>query len=881
MDRFPTQNILSSLATARITPENEVPASQPKPLKRVVSGFALKELLAGKTQQTKRSDVSNSEYAKFVSQEVPRDEVSILNSVFSHLAYTFHKNPSNTEAMDAYNGIAFTIRDRLLKRLEDTDSHFISINAKRINYMSMEFLIGRTFDNAMLALGLRKEYSAVSNTLGFNLEDLIDEERDAALGNGGLGRLAACFVDSMACCNYNGWGYGLRYRYGMFQQQIINGYQVEAPDCWMDNPNPWEFPRPEISYKVKFYGNIAKTPSTSSGYTWENAVEYDVMAFDTPVPAFGTKNVGNIRLWSCKTNDLFDLNRFNAGDYPGATGNMVAADILTYVLYPNDNQNAGKELRLKQEYMFVSATIQDIIHRFKLTGKPWSEFHELVAIQLNDTHPTLGIAELQRILVDEEAMSWDAAWDIVTKSFAFTNHTILPEALEKWPVPMMGKILPRHLGIIFDINLFFLQHVEKSIPSEREFLSRISIIEESSPQQVRMAYLAIVGSHRVNGVAQIHSDIIKATIFSEFVKVFGSDKFVNVTNGVTTRRWVNQCNPGLSALITETVGDESWVDDYPKAHLLESRVNDEDFRKRWWDVKQANKLRLATYIKDTCGITVNHDALFDIQVKRIHEYKRQLMNILGVIHRYNTLKKMTPEQRQDQVHRVIIFAGKSASGYYIAKLIIKFINSVADVVNNDKDIGDVLKVVFIPDYCVSAAEVIVPASDISQHISTAGTEASGTSNMKFVMNGGLILGTVDGANVEIAEEVGDDQIFMFGVLAHEVDEFRFNLRYHPDPLDANLQAVYDTIKSGVFGNPDEFNPLVECSHGPGDNYLVSVDFASYLMAQDAVDALYKDRESWITKSILCGSRMGKFTSDRSITDYAENIWNIEPSAVDA
>ncbi|OMJ26138.1 Glycogen phosphorylase 1 [Smittium culicis] len=880
MERFPSKNILSSLSQFQPATAEEPNTPQPKPLKRVVSGSALKTLLEGKTGQPKHSDHLNSEFVDYVSKELPRDEKTILTSIITLLSSTFFKTPHNTTSVDAYNGAAFSIRNRLLRRLDGTDQFFNSIKAKRVYYMSLEFLIGRTFDNAMLALGLKNEYSNAIKTLGYKMEDVIDEERDAALGNGGLGRLAACFVDSLACSNYPGWGYGLRYKYGMFQQQIINGYQVEAPDCWLDNPNPWEFPRPEISYKVKFYGNVAKSASNPHGYTWENAVEYEAMAFDVPVPGYGTKNVGNIRLWSCKTNHLFDLNRFNSGDYSGATANMVAADMLTNVLYPNDNHNNGKELRLKQEYLFVSATIQDVIARFKTSGKAWSEFSHMVAIQLNDTHPALGIAELQRILIDDEGMEWDQAWSIVTKTFAFTNHTILPEAMEKWSVPMLGKILPRHLGIIYDINLFFLQHVEKLYPNDRDLLARISIIEESSPQQARMAYLAIVGSHHVNGVAQIHSDIIKDTIFSDFVKVYGPDKFVNVTNGVAPRRWVNQCNPELASLITEAVGDDSWVNHYSKSSKLEEFVDDEDFRRRWWEVKQTKKEQLARYIKNTCGIEVSSNALFDIQVKRIHEYKRQLMNILSVIYRYNKLKNMSPQMRKEQVPRVVVFAGKAASGYYIAKLIIKLINSVADVVNNDKDIGDSLKVVFIPDYCVSAAEVIIPASDISQHISTAGTEASGTSNMKFVMNGGLILGTVDGANVEITEEVGDEQIFMFGVLAHEVDDFRYNQRYHATPPDSALQSVFDTIRSGLFGNPNEFNPLIECSHGAGDNYLVSVDFPSYLMAHDAVEELYKDNDAWVTKSILCAARMGKFSSDRSIDDYAENIWNIEPTAAD-
>ncbi|PVU85808.1 hypothetical protein BB560_006897 [Smittium megazygosporum] len=815
-----------------------------KPLRRVLSGVALKHLLSGKTGAAKHSEAEDRETVKYWNDVFTRSENEVAVKIVKELSFSLFKSLRTATTLDAYLSTSLS-----------------------------------TFDNALIALGVRDTYSSALNKLGFRLEDLIDEERDAGLGNGGLGRLAACFVDSLACCNYPGWGYGLRYRYGMFQQQIHNGYQYEAPDCWLDHPNPWEFPRGDVTYKVKFYGNIAKKSDGTNGYKWVNATEYDAMAFDVPVPAFGTQNLGNIRLWSCKTNNLFDLNRFNSGDYTGASAGITAADTLTAVLYPNDNTNEGKELRLKQEYLFVSATIQDLVHRFKLTGKAWKDFPDLVAVQLNDTHPTIGITELQRILIDEEDLSWDDSWDIVTRTFAFTNHTILPEALEKWPVPVMTKILPRHMSIIYDINMYFLHKVEKLFPNNREILRDVSIIEESSPQQVRMGYLAVVGSHRVNGVAKIHSEIIKKTIFANFVKIYGPDKFINVTNGVTPRRWVRECNPEMSALITEVIGDESWVRDFSKVAAIESQVQNPNFRSRWWDVKQTKKNQLAKYIKDVTGIIVNPNALFDIQVKRIHEYKRQLMNVFAIIYRYITLKRMSKAEREKQTHKVYVFGGKAASAYFIAKLVIKLVNSIADVINNDPEIGDMLKVVFIPDYCVSAAEVIIPASDISQHISTAGTEASGTSNMKFVMNGGLILGTVDGANIEIAHEVGDDQIFMFGVLANEVEDFRHHLTYRSVPIDPSLQLVFDELTKGTFGDPNIFNPLIECAHGPGDNYLLSVDFPSYLVALDAVDKAYGDRDSWITKSILCAARMGKFSSDRSINDYAENIWNIEPTAV--
>ncbi|KAJ2228675.1 Non-essential glycogen phosphorylase [Coemansia sp. RSA 485] len=858
----------------------DVPVTQPTPLKRVVSGAALKELLAsGSSSQSKTPSKMDNMFQNYSHSEIARDTATIKNSVIMHLTATFLRTPMSMDSGHAYLASAFSVRDRLLQRWNLTNEFHDRMKAKRVYYMSLEFLIGRTFDNALLALDLREEYSKALGDVGFRLEDIIDEERDAALGNGGLGRLAACYVDSMACQDYPGWGYGLRYKYGMFQQQIINGYQVEAPDCWLDSPNPWEFPRPDVTYPVKFYGHLERDPNSEHRFIWKSDVVYDAMAFDVPVPGYGTTNVGNIRLWSCKTNSLFDLNKFNSGDYHGATGGQVAAQILTDVLYPNDNTSEGKELRLRQEYLFCSATMQDIIARFKKTGRPMSELPDLAAIQLNDTHPTLGVPELMRILLDEEELSWDEAWEITTRTFAFTNHTILPEAMEKWPVPMLDKILPRHMGIIYDINLFFLQSVEKQFPGDRDLLRRISIIEESNPQQVRMAFLACVGSHKVNGVAAIHSDIIKQSIFKDFVRIQGEDKFINKTNGVSPRRWMNECNPDMSNLLTEVVGDRSWVNDLAKVKKLEERVADTDFRQRWWDAKQANKKRLADYILTTTGIRVSPDALFDVQVKRIHEYKRQLMNILSVIYRYHCLKQMTPEERAKELHRVVVFAGKAASGYWVAKQVIKLINSVAEVVNADEEIGDVLKVVFIPDYSVSAAEYIIPASDISQHISTAGTEASGTSNMKFVLNGGIILGTVDGANIEIGEEIGEEQIFFFGCLAHEVEDFRHYLRFHQPKPDDALQTAFDMIQRNTFGDAAIFQPLIDSILRGGDVYLLSVDFPSYIQAHKAVEDAYRDREEWITKSILSVARMSKFSSDRSIQEYAEEVWNIEPVRV--
>lgn len=585
--------------------------------------------------------------------------------------------------------------------------------------------------------------------LGFRIEDVISQEHDAALGNGGLGRLAACLLDSMATLNYPAWGYGLRYRYGIFKQEIIDGYQVEVPDYWLDF-NPWEFPRHEITVDVKFYGSVKRYQDDDGKIVneWEGGEIVQAVAYDVPIPGYGTPTTNNLRLWSSKASSgEFDFQKFNSGEYESAVADQQRAETISAVLYPNDNLDRGKELRLKQQYFWCAASLHDILRRFKKTKRAWSEFPDQVAIQLNDTHPTLAIVELQRLLVDVEGLDWDHAWQIVTNTFGYTNHTVLPEAHEKWSVPLMQNLLPRHLQIIYDINLFFLQSVEKKFPTDRELLARVSVIEESHPKMVRMAYLAIIGSHKVNGVAELHSDLLKTTVFKDFVEIYGPDKFTNVTNGITPRRWLHQANPQLSELIASKLGGYDFLKDLTLLDGLEAFADDKKFKSDWAAVKHANKVRLAKHIKNTTGYSVDPSALFDIQVKRIHEYKRQQLNIFGVIHRYLTLKSLTPEERKKQVPRVSIFGGKAAPGYWMAKTIIHLINNVASVVNKDASVGDLLKVVFVEDYNVSKAEVIIPASDISEHISTAGTEASGTSNMKFVLNGGLIIGTCDGANV--------------------------------------------------------------------------------------------------------------------------------------
>ncbi|KAI9211490.1 hypothetical protein DS838_003635 [Geotrichum bryndzae] len=800
-----------------------------------------------------------------------------------HVETTLARSLYNCDELAAYQAASQAIRDRLIVAWNKTQQKHTLRDPKRIYYLSLEFLMGRAMDNAMLNLKVKELTGDGVSGFGFRLEDLIEMEPDAALGNGGLGRLAACFVDSLSTLNYPGWGYGLRYQYGIFKQKIIDGYQVEQPDYWLTFNNPWEIPRTEIAIDVMFYGYTRKFTDDEGRVRriWEGGDLVQAVPYDFPVPGYGTENVNNLRMWSSKPNREFDFAKFNEGAYEQSVAEQQKAETISAVLYPNDNFYSGKELRLKQQYFWVAASLSDIVRRFKKSRRPWIEFSDQIAIQLNDTHPTLAIVELQRLLVDREGLDWDEAWEIVTSTFGYTNHTVLPEALEKWPVDLLGNLLPRHLEIIYDINLFFLQGVEKRFPGDHELLSRVSIIEESNPRQVRMAYLAIIGSHKVNGVAELHSELIKTTIFKDFVKVYNEEKFTNVTNGITPRRWLHQANPKLSSLIAEKLGGYDFLNNLGLLKGLEKFANDKAFHQQWVDIKRANKARLAALIKSQSGVEVDTNALFDIQVKRIHEYKRQQMNIFSVIHRYLQIKAASPEERKKFQKRVSIFGGKSAPGYYMAKTIIKLINAVGAVVNNDKDIGDLLKVVFIEDYNVSKAEIIIPASDISHHISTAGTEASGTSNMKFVLNGGLIIGTVDGANIEITREIGENNIFLFGHLAENVEDLRHSHRFGHSELNPDLQKVFDVIESGRFGDSNIYASLLNSigNHG-SDYYLVSDDFASFLNVQQQVDKAYGDQDAWAQKSITAVANMGFFSSDRAINEYAENIWQVEPVPLD-
>ncbi|KAM9994697.1 hypothetical protein ACTFIY_000893 [Dictyostelium cf. discoideum] len=807
----------------------------------------------------------------FLASYLPDDKSSLQKEFVKHVEYTLAQTKSECTDFSSFQALSYCTRDRLIERWKDTKLFFKQKNVKQVNYMSLEFLLGRSLQNSLSALGLVGKYSDALMDLGFKLEDLYDEERDAGLGNGGLGRLAACFMDSLATCNFPGYGYGLRYKFGMFYQTLVDGEQVELPDYWLNYGSPWEIERLDVSYPINFYGKVSEVEDENGKKVmkWDQGEQMLAVAYDYPIPGFKTYNTVAIRLWSSKPSDEFNLDSFNRGDYLGAIEEKEKSENITNVLYPNDNTMQGKELRLKQQYLFVSATIQDIISQFKETGKPFSEFHNFHAIQLNDTHPTLGIPELMRILIDEEKKSWDEAWDITTKTFSYTNHTVLPEALEKWSVSMVENVLPRHIMIIYEINERFLKLVDQKWPGDMSKRRALSIIDESDGKFIRMAFLAIVGSHTINGVAYLHSELVKHDVFPLFYEIWPK-KFQNKTNGVTPRRWIQQSNPQLAELITRSLNSDRWLVNLDIIKDLVHLADNSSFQKEWMEIKRNNKIRLAKYIEKKCDIQVNVDVLFDVQVKRFHEYKRQLLNILSVINRYLDIKegkKVAP--------RVVIFGGKAAPGYYMAKLIIKLINSVADVVNNDPKVGDLLKIVFIPNYCVSNAEIIIPASDISQHISTAGTEASGTSNMKFSMNGGLIIGTLDGANIEIRDAIGHENMYIFGARSEEVNKVKKIIHDGKFTPDARWARVLTAIKEDSFGPHEQFQDIINSVSGGNDHYILSYDFGSYLDIQNSIDQDFKDRAKWAKKSIMASVCCGKFSSDRTIKEYAQQIWGIE------
>lgn len=803
---------------------------------------------------------------------------SLKQSFIDHIEYSLAKDEYSATQRDRYRALALTVRDRLIERWIETQQTYYNKDAKRVYYLSLEFLIGRTLGNAIVNLQIEKPLAKAMHELGYSLEELAEEEWDAGLGNGGLGRLAACFLDSMATLELPAYGYGIRYEFGIFFQAIRDGYQVETPDNWLRYGNIWEFPRPEYLYPVRFYGKVNQYFNDQGHFTseWVDTQEVMAMAYDTPIPGYGNNTVNNMRLWAAKATREFDFSYFNHGNYEQAVADKSHTETISKVLYPNDNVFEGKELRLKQEYFFVTATIQDILRRYNKTyHRDYRFFPDKVAIQLNDTHPAIAIPELMRIFIDEEKMGWEEAWDVTERTFGYTNHTVLPEALERWPVALMQKVLPRHLQIIYEINHRFLQRIAERYPGDTDRLRRMSIIEEGEEKKVRMAHLAIIGSHSVNGVARLHTEILKSDLFRDFYE-FWPEKFNNKTNGITQRRWLKLCNPGLSDLINRSIGN-GWITDLYQLKKLIPLADDPAFRAEWQKIKRENKIRLAELICTQTKIEVSPDSLFDCQVKRIHEYKRQLLNVLHVITLYHRIKA-NPDGRF--VPRTVLFAGKAAPGYYIAKLIIKLINSVAEVVNHDPAIRNRLKVVFLPNYSVTLAEKIMPAADLSEQISTAGMEASGTGNMKFALNGALTIGTLDGANIEIKEEVGDENIFIFGLTAEEVVAKK---RAGYDPWsyyyrNAELRQTLDSIRDGEFSpeDPGLFKPIIHSLLDYGDTYMLLADFADYLKCQDRVRETYLNQELWTRMSILNVANMGKFSTDRTIREYAEEIWNVRP-----
>lgn len=817
--------------------------------------------------------------AEYIDDEIP----TIQKTIVQHVEYTLARNRFNFDKSSCYLATALSIRDRLIESWNDTSKQFSLEDHKRVYYMSLEFLMGRAMQNALVNLNLESRYRDALMEVGFSLEELYEEEVDPALGNGGLGRLAACFLDSMATLDYPAWGYGIRYDYGIFRQKIIQGFQVEVPDYWLFRINPWEIERSDVAYDVHFGGRTSKFWEDGvERVRWEHAETVVAVAYDTPIPGYDTFNTINLRLWRSRPTNEFDFQAFNSGDYFKAIEARQKAEFITSVLYPNDSTESGKELRLKQQYFFSCATIQDVIRRFrKKEGRHWEELPDKVAIQLNDTHPAISIPELLRVLIDVHKLDWQLAWRLTTKVFSYTNHTVLPEALERWSIDLLGRLLPRHLEIIYFINHIFMEKVsEKYLNDGRkyELMREMSLIEESTPKMVRMANLCIVSSHTVNGVAALHSKLLVEQLFWHF-NAFFPKKFQNKTNGVTPRRWIHCANRKLSDLFSRRIGDYSWLTDMTQLTDLEPMSEDADFQAEWRSIKQENKEKLAAWVKEKTGIIIPTDALYDIMCKRIHEYKRQHLFALYIVHRYLTIKDMRPDQRAHVVKRVFMVGGKAAPGYFAAKKIIKMINAIGDVVNNDRDIGDLMKVVYLPNYCVSAAQVILPAADLNQQISTAGTEASGTGNMKFVMNGAIIIGTLDGATVEIAEEVGQDNMFIFGAKVTEVQALRQKVQRGENASGARLTRVYNELLSGRFGNPKDFGSVIETIRGNADFYLVGYDFYPYLDAQARVDEVYKDQAKWTKLSIWGSIHMGKFSSDRTIEEYANDIWHIGPAAI--
>ncbi|MCP4128615.1 MAG: glycogen/starch/alpha-glucan phosphorylase [Gammaproteobacteria bacterium] len=805
------------------------------------------------------------------------DADGIAHDIRHYFCRTLGRDTSCNNTHYPYTALAMAVRDRLMERWQKTQRAYQEADSKRTYYISLEFLMGRALGNSVLNLGLGEAVEQGLYELGLVLEEISESEPDAGLGNGGLGRLAACFLDSCATLQLPVNGYGIRYEYGMFRQAIQDGRQVEEPDHWLRNGNPWEVERPEFTQRVRFGGYTEIMPRWAGKMDVHWLETNDVLAvpYDVPIPGYKNDTVNTLRLWKAAATDEFDLDEFNAGSYTESVETKNAAEHITMVLYPNDASESGKELRLRQQYFLASASLQDVFRRWKLShGNDFSNFAEKNCFQLNDTHPSIAVAELMRLLVDHESLGWDMAWEITRNTMAYTNHTLLPEALERWPVRLFERLLPRPLEIIYEINARFLAEVANRWPGDTGRQHRMSIIEEGSEPQVRMAYLAIAGSFSVNGVAALHSQLLQQGLFHDFYQLW-PEKFNNKTNGVTQRRWLAACNPPLRSLLSSSVGEE-WIADLSQLQKLTNHIDDREFRHKWILAKQQNKERLAQLVLRECGVQFNIDALFDVQVKRIHEYKRQLLNLLHVIHLYARIKA---GDTSSWTPRCVLFGGKAAPGYAQAKLIIKLINNVANVVNNDPAVGDLLKVAFLPDYRVSAMEVICPGTDLSEQISTAGKEASGTGNMKFMMNGALTIGTLDGANIEIREEVGAENFFLFGLTAEEVQEIQG--RYNPEAIihaDPNLSRVMNLLEKCHFNQqePGLFDPIINSIRNPHDPWMVAADFTSYLEAQEQAARLYQDHESWVSSSIKNSASSGRFSTDRTIYEYNHNIWRLKP-----
>jgi starch phosphorylase len=813
----------------------------------------------------------------FALDPLAMDGDGIARDFQHYYAHTLGRDRDCRSAYYPYKALAITMRDRLMERWKRTRHAHDEANCKRTYYLSLEFLMGRALGNALLNLGVTGPTKQALHEMGLHYEEIESAEMDAGLGNGGLGRLAACFLDSCATLQLPVKGYGLRYEYGMFRQLIENGRQVEEPDHWLRDGNPWELERPEYTQRIRFGGRTEDYRDENGRIHRRWVDTHDVLAvpYDIPIPGYENDTINTLRLWSAAATDEFDLGEFNAGSYPESVAAKNDAEHITMVLYPNDANENGKELRLRQQYFLASASIKDVLREWRrLHGRDLSGFADQNCFQLNDTHPAVSVAELMRQLVDEHHLEWEDAWAITTRIMAYTNHTLLPEALERWPVRLFRQLLPRILEIIYEINARFLSEVAGRWPGDMERQQRMSLIEEGGDPQVRMAYLAIVGSFSVNGVAALHSELLKQGLFHDFYELW-PHKFNNKTNGVTPRRWLAMCNPGLREALDETIGT-GWVNDLEQLHKLAPYADDPAFRERWHEIKQANKARVAQMVAGTCRVDFPTEFMFDVQVKRIHEYKRQLLNILHVIHLYRRIKRGDTDIGSP---RCVLIGGKAAPGYEMAKMIIKLINNVAHVVNADREVNQLLRVAFIPDYRVSVMEVLAPGTDLSEQISTAGKEASGTGNMKFMMNGAVTIGTLDGANIEIREQVGDDNFFLFGLTADEVARTREN--YDPNGIiadDPALREVMSLLECGHFNQfePGIFDPLIHGIRSPHDPWLTAADFDSYRRAQQLAAETYQDRERWLRMSILNTAHSGFFSSDRTIAEYNKDIWKMEP-----